>query len=322
MKLKPKLSDLIITVVTLVAVFAAFTMAKAASGTCEYPYPYPYPFGDNIIPTVDIFTAASPTLSNSLNISVTAFTALDDFCVAGYLITESSTPPSVDAGGWSATEPSTYTVGSVGTYTLYPWAKDAAGNVSAVFATPRKVVVPAIRGSQRNNDGWILNSSPVQLNRTAQTLRLGDNADNNQYLAVLSFNTKLPAGAVITKVVLKFNQQGVFGKPISTSTFGGFMVDIKKGMFGSKPGLQLGDFYATPNKTMGKYPLSPSSTNWYALNLTPGKGFINKLGLTQLRLRFFNGSDYNDKARFLKIYSGNADDPTLRPQLVITVSMP
>ncbi|MBI4849374.1 MAG: Ig-like domain-containing protein, partial [Nitrospirae bacterium] len=32
-------------------------------------------------------------------------------------------------------------VASDGTYTLYPWAKDAAGNVSAAFATPRTVVV-------------------------------------------------------------------------------------------------------------------------------------------------------------------------------------
>ena len=35
----------------------------------------------------------------------------------------------------------TYTVLSAGSYTLYPWAKDAAGNVSAVFALPRAVVV-------------------------------------------------------------------------------------------------------------------------------------------------------------------------------------
>ncbi|MCX6034629.1 MAG: right-handed parallel beta-helix repeat-containing protein, partial [Chloroflexi bacterium] len=93
---------------------------------------------DLTAPTVNTFTATTP--SNSLNIPITAFTASDAVGVTGYLITTSLTPPAAGAGGWTGTAPTTYTVASEGSYTLYPWAKDAAGNVSSVFASPRTVV--------------------------------------------------------------------------------------------------------------------------------------------------------------------------------------
>ena len=94
---------------------------------------------DFIAPTVDTFTATTPT--NNLNIPITAFTASDARVVTGYLITPSATAPSAGTPGWTGSPPATYTVPSDGSYTLYPWAMDAAGNVSAVFATPRIVVV-------------------------------------------------------------------------------------------------------------------------------------------------------------------------------------
>ncbi len=90
-------------------------------------------------PAVARFTATSP--SSSLNIPITAFSATDDIGVTGYMITTSSTPPAAGAPGWSSTAPTTYSVPSVGSYTLYPWAKDAAGTVSAVYGTPASVTV-------------------------------------------------------------------------------------------------------------------------------------------------------------------------------------
>ena len=61
--------------------------------------------------------------------------------MTGYKITASSTAPAAGDAGWTATAPTTYTVASAGTYTLYPWAKDAEDHVSAVFGSPRTVVV-------------------------------------------------------------------------------------------------------------------------------------------------------------------------------------
>lgn len=53
--------------------------------------------------------------------------------VTGYMITTSSTAPTSGAAGWSASAPATYAVVADGIYILYPWAKDAAGNVSATY---------------------------------------------------------------------------------------------------------------------------------------------------------------------------------------------
>ncbi|MBI5099395.1 MAG: CxxxxCH/CxxCH domain-containing protein, partial [Nitrospirae bacterium] len=90
-------------------------------------------------PTVSTFTATTP--STSRNIQITDFTATDNVAVTGYMITASATPPLAGDAGWTGTAPATYTVVSDGTYTLYPWAKDALGNVSNVFGSPRTVVV-------------------------------------------------------------------------------------------------------------------------------------------------------------------------------------
>ncbi|RPJ29462.1 MAG: SGNH/GDSL hydrolase family protein [Chloroflexi bacterium] len=92
---------------------------------------------DLTAPAVLSFTATSP--SSSLTITITAFTA--DADAAAFIITESSTPPAVDAAGWSEAAQTEYVLTEDATYTLYPWVKDAAGNISAEFGTPVTVVV-------------------------------------------------------------------------------------------------------------------------------------------------------------------------------------
>jgi predicted outer membrane repeat protein len=94
---------------------------------------------DATAPTVGAFTVTTP--SSSLDIPITAFTASDAVGVTGYLITESAAVPAADAAGWTSTAPGIYTVALSGSHTLYPWAKDAAGNVSSVFGSPQVVVV-------------------------------------------------------------------------------------------------------------------------------------------------------------------------------------
>jgi len=96
---------------------------------------------DATAPVVNTFTVTSP--STSRNIPVTDFTATDDIAVTGYLVTTTATAPAAGASGWSTFPPVTFTVAADGSYTLYPWAKDAAGRVSAVFGTPRNVTVDA-----------------------------------------------------------------------------------------------------------------------------------------------------------------------------------
>jgi CSLREA domain-containing protein len=181
--------------------------------------------------------------------------------------------------------------------------------------------------SNATQDGWILESSETSgvggtLNNTATTLNLGDDAANRQYRAILSFNTSsLPDDAVIVKVTLKVKRQGVTGGGNPINFFGGFKVDIKKGNFGNA-GLQLTDFnHNTGVQTLAQDYKPGISNGWYTINITAGKGKINKTGNTQIRLRFKLDDNNNNVANFLSLHSGDAR-PVNRPQLIVEYYVP
>jgi Tol biopolymer transport system component len=215
--------------------------------------------------------------------------------------------------------------------------KDLAGNtLNGAFSTGEtyninKTLIFRSTGSQ---DGWVLESSETSnnggtINPAATTLRLGDDATNKQYRGILSFSTgTLPDTATITSVTLKVRMQAVVGGGNPVSLFQGFMVDIKKGFFGTTA-LQTSDFQATFTPATGKTygPFSPALvSNWYSINLTSGKAYINKLstngGLTQVRLRFTLDDNNNAVANYLSLFSGNTSTVANRPQLVITYVVP
>ncbi|MEY6432515.1 DUF4082 domain-containing protein [Thioalkalicoccus limnaeus] len=89
----------------------------------------PPPPTDTTAPTVTAFTV--PATASTLTVPITTFTATDNVGVTGYLVNESPTKPAATASGWTTTKPASYTFASAGSKTLYAWAKDAAGNVSA-----------------------------------------------------------------------------------------------------------------------------------------------------------------------------------------------
>ncbi len=84
---------------------------------------------DTIPPTITAFTV--PPTASSLTVAISEFTATDNVWVTGYLVNESSTAPLATASGWSSTVQTSYAFSTAGNKTLYAWAKDAAGNVSA-----------------------------------------------------------------------------------------------------------------------------------------------------------------------------------------------
>ena len=141
--------------------------------------------GDTEPPTVIAFTI--PEEATTLTVSITSFTATDDAGVTGYLVTETSTPPSASDGGWSATAPTSYTFAAPGSKTLYAWAKDAAGNVSAsasaaVTITPSDTTPPVVSstspadGATGVSTGTVVTVSfseamePTTINTTSFTL--------------------------------------------------------------------------------------------------------------------------------------------------------
>jgi predicted outer membrane repeat protein len=175
-------------------------------------------------------------------------------------------------------------------------------------------------------DGWVLESTETSniggtLNNAATTLNLGDDAANKQYRAILFFNTSsLPDNAVMLRVILRVKKNSVIGSGDPLSIFQGFMVDIKKGTFGT-PALELGDFNAAASKTYGPFSPPLSGTNLYSINLSAGRDNVDKLGNTQIRLRFNSDDNNNSIANVLQLYSGNAAAAE-RPQLFIEYYLP
>ena len=110
-----------------------------------YEYTGTTPVGDTVAPVVGTFTI--PSTATSLTVPISTFTVTDNTGVTGYMITTTNTTPSASATGWTTTAPTSYTVSAAGTYTLYAWAKDAAGNVSTAKSASVTVTVSQPSGT-------------------------------------------------------------------------------------------------------------------------------------------------------------------------------
>jgi len=181
-------------------------------------------------------------------------------------------------------------------------------------------------------DGWILESGEKtskggSMNSTSTVIRLGDNAAKKQYRGILSFKTSSLSGKTIVGVTLQVKKQGITGGGNPVTTFKGFMVDVKKGYIGTSASLQTTDFQTAASKTYGPFKTVISAGNWYNIDLTSGKNYINKVsttasGLTQIRLRFYLDDNNNTTANYLGLYSGNTTTVANCPQLVIEYYVP
>lgn len=266
-----------------------------------------------LTPTISL----TPTITNTPTITLTPTQTMTvtNTPVKTFTSTPTITPTHTNTPTITLTPSPTGTMTETSTSTITP------------TATPKKMTVT----SYAAHDGWVLESSEVSgagktLNSSAATIRVGDDASKKQYRSILSFVTgSLPDTAVITAVTLKVKKQSITGNKTPLTTFNGFMTDVKLGLFGSSGSLQTSDFNATANKIVG--PSKPLLTNnWYNINLTTAKAFINKLatskGITQIRLRFKLDDNNNTVADYLSLHSGNATNPADRPQLVITYIIP
>ncbi len=194
------------------------------------------------------------------------------------------------------------------------------GNCVSLQATTFKSA-----GSQ---DGWILESTETSntggsLNASATTFRLGDDAANRQYRAILSFNTaSLPTNAVITSAVIKIRKSGAQTGSNPFNVLTSLLADIRKPYFGSASTLQLADFKASSSATkVATFNETPIG-GWYSAVLnSAGRNNINKNNLTQFRL-YFSKDDNNDLgADFMKFFSGNASASN-RPILIVNYYEP
>ncbi len=85
---------------------------------------------DNSKPNIDSFilTSGTPTSSELVTFDITAS---DNTAVTEWFISLSDLKPASNSPLWSVTKPANFTLPSqTGSYTVYLWAKDAAGNIS------------------------------------------------------------------------------------------------------------------------------------------------------------------------------------------------
>jgi hypothetical protein len=175
-------------------------------------------------------------------------------------------------------------------------------------------------------DGWILESTETSgtggtMDSTATTFRLGDEADDKQYRSILSFNTTLiPDAAVLQSVILRVKQNGAVVGTDPFTILGSVWADIRTGTFGAGA-LELADFNLVASVTAaGAFNSTPVSS-YYSLTMNAtARNAINKLGRTQIRLRFGMDDNNDALADYMKFLSG--DFASGQPELVITYTVP
>lgn len=119
-----------------------YAFAKDAAGNISPPLSanVTITLPDTIAPIVSGFTI--PATAASLSIPISALTATDAAGVTGYLLSETSAAPQSNDQNWSQTLPTQYVFTSQGVKTLYAFAKDAAGNISAPLSANVTISLP------------------------------------------------------------------------------------------------------------------------------------------------------------------------------------
>ncbi|MEE9910796.1 MAG: hypothetical protein K4571_03645 [Deltaproteobacteria bacterium] len=151
---------------------------------------------DNTPPVVTAF--AIPATSATLIVPITTFTATDNVAVTGYLLTETATAPAAGAAGWTAAPPANYTFATAGSKTLYAWAKDATGNVSASLSAP--VVITLSLAAPTNIAP--VDGSTVALSPTLQITTVFPDATGNSHQ---STNWQIAADATFAAAGIVFS---------------------------------------------------------------------------------------------------------------------
>jgi PKD repeat protein len=136
---------------------------------------------DKVPPAVTAFSIAAT--SASLTVPITAFAATDNVAVTGYLVTQSASPPGARSAAWTASPPSRYTVGAAGQVTLYSWAKDKAGNVSAAKVATCIVSLTDTTTSPAFHGGIVLGAP------TASSIKANILSTDRQGLVYLEYGT-------------------------------------------------------------------------------------------------------------------------------------
>ncbi len=174
--------------------------------------------------------------------------------------------------------------------------------------------------SQAAYDGQVLESATVNngggaVDSTSGVFHVGDNSADRRWRGFLSFNTAaLPDAATVVMATARVRQSTVtVGNPFVT--LGPLVADLATPYFGTGIGLASPDWQASATVTSAGTWLPDGNSFWTPLNAA-GMAHINKLGTTQIRMRF-TFRDTNLLADYITLYSGEATTVSNRPTLTV-----
>jgi len=202
-------------------------------------------------------------------------------------------------------------------------------NTGGTYTISKSTIQKLTQTFQSNGlyDGWILESNQNSgqgdaTDSSGTTFYLGDNAQNRQFRAILDFSTdSLPDNAVIINATLQIKRLSTNG-PDPFTTLQNIIVEISTGTFDARA-LQSTDFQTPASLNSAGTILNSPVDNWYSTTLDPSAlSYINMTGITQFRLRFLAGTDYNLLANTIKFYSGDDVASSNHPVLQIDYFLP
>jgi serine/threonine protein kinase len=162
-------------------------------------------------------------------------------------------------------------------------------------------------------------SSVLAVNATDPTLPIGDTAENQTNVAILSFQTSdLPDDALNPTVQLRLFVSEQLGNP---SQLGQIHLDIAPlSGFSGSPTLEATDVFA-PALVINLATLQPdpAAPDWYIADIPQtAVHLLNWRGVTQFRISYTLSSNGNGIADTLLFASGDATRQEQQPQLLIT----
>ncbi|GAB4543853.1 MAG: hypothetical protein Fur002_16520 [Anaerolineales bacterium] len=204
----------------------------------------------------------------------------------------------------------------------------SGGTASANYATPFTYVDGVFHVTQSFSatlrstpmyDGYVLGNALTNagglFNSSLRGFYVGDNRYNQTYRGMLDFDTSsLPSTAVITTAYIQLKQMSSLGKnPLSA--FGKLVVNLNTPAFGADRALASDDFGANPSFASIAGTFNAPVASWHTANLvSSARAAIDRDGVTQFRVRFTGGTNFNRRDEYILFASGNsplADRPIL-----------
>ncbi|MFT3784211.1 MAG: DNRLRE domain-containing protein [Nibricoccus sp.] len=191
-------------------------------------------------------------------------------------------------------------------------AKEAPSETTATF------------NSIAGEDGWVLESAETSSvggsANSAGKLIVGDDPNNKQYRAIVSFDTSsLPDSATIISAKLTLKRDTVTGTNPFT-THGACVVSVVKGAFSDSTALSSDDFQAAA--TANNVATMPNAAANGDISIgtlnSAGLAAINKTGRTQFRIAFTLDDNDDSSADTVNWFGGDDGTISKRPILEVT----